>query len=355
MAINEHLKFSWGHIIAFVAIILIGYFSFLGLTYLTDGNFAVVGISVAVILILLLFIFIGAQTLKATESHFKKKINFERALVFIAPFALIALIYPACHFWTVFDSRKEIETNFIDAVQGPKAMFAEYETYCGERINSYTSLINNERRTSDGHKANEILSLKLQLIDENFENLKNDVLSWVDNKAGKATVWNAFLIGNINSINNAIVEWNQSLVEFSEHKLPKEGSTVLSFDSDASSLNKITTRLDEIRGIYGGKTSVTFLSIIMIVLSYLFLMLPYVIQRRNTKSTYHLFYNENIGNGMISERGTKSKHKVKTNKKSAPDDIIIEMDDDYLDTNTSEKSEPSIKEEDDDEYGAFTM
>lgn len=354
MAINEHLRFSWGHIIAFVAIILIGYFSFLGLTYLTDGNFMVVGISVAVILILLLAFFIGAQALKATESHFKKKIKFERALVFIAPFALIALIYPACHFWTVFDSRRVIETNFINAVQGPKAMFAEYEAYCEERINSYTSLINNERRTSNGHKANEILSLKLQLIDENYNNLKDDVLSWVDNKAGKATVWNAFLIGNINSINNAIVEWNQSLVEFSEHNLPKEGATVLSFDSDSSSLNKITTRLDEIRNIYGGKTSVTFISIIMMVLSYLFLMLPYVIQRRNTKSTYHLFYNENVGNGMMSERGAKSKHKVNHDKKNVHDDVMIDMNDEYLDTDPSEKSESSI-DEDDDEYGAFTM
>ena len=36
---NERLQFSWGHIIAFVALIAVSYISFMGITYLTAGNF----------------------------------------------------------------------------------------------------------------------------------------------------------------------------------------------------------------------------------------------------------------------------------------------------------------------------
>ena len=36
---NEQLKFSWGHIIAFLALIIISYISFVGVTYMTDGDF----------------------------------------------------------------------------------------------------------------------------------------------------------------------------------------------------------------------------------------------------------------------------------------------------------------------------
>ena len=54
MAINETLKFSWGHIVAFLAIIFISYMSFMGLTYLTDGDFLIAGVGVAIIDILLL-------------------------------------------------------------------------------------------------------------------------------------------------------------------------------------------------------------------------------------------------------------------------------------------------------------
>ena len=33
---NEFLKFSWSHIFTFLAVILLGYFSFLGASYWTD-------------------------------------------------------------------------------------------------------------------------------------------------------------------------------------------------------------------------------------------------------------------------------------------------------------------------------
>jgi len=58
MAINETLKFSWGHIIAFLAMIFISYVSFMGLTYWTDGDFFIAGIGVAIIDILLLVFFL---------------------------------------------------------------------------------------------------------------------------------------------------------------------------------------------------------------------------------------------------------------------------------------------------------
>ena len=74
MAINEKLKFSWGHIIAFVAMIVISYFSFIGLTYLTDGNFIFTGIGVAIIDVVIALTFIGAQIAKGTDHKFRKTI-----------------------------------------------------------------------------------------------------------------------------------------------------------------------------------------------------------------------------------------------------------------------------------------
>ena len=36
---DEQLKFSWGHIIAFLALIFISYITFVGEVYKTDGDF----------------------------------------------------------------------------------------------------------------------------------------------------------------------------------------------------------------------------------------------------------------------------------------------------------------------------
>lgn len=73
MAINEILKFSWGHIIAFLAMIFISYVSFMGLTYLTDGNFMIAGIGVVIIDVLLLVFFIGLQVIKSVQRSLQRE------------------------------------------------------------------------------------------------------------------------------------------------------------------------------------------------------------------------------------------------------------------------------------------
>ena len=58
---NEQLKFSWGHIIAFLALIVLSYITFVGVTYKTDGNFMKASIAMIVIDIVLL-VFMGWRT-----------------------------------------------------------------------------------------------------------------------------------------------------------------------------------------------------------------------------------------------------------------------------------------------------
>ncbi len=61
---NETLKFSWGHIIAFVALIFISYVTYMGDFYSNGGDFSVAAIRVFIIDIALLTTFIGSQILK---------------------------------------------------------------------------------------------------------------------------------------------------------------------------------------------------------------------------------------------------------------------------------------------------
>ena len=103
MAINETLKFSWGHIIAFIALIFISYVSFMGITYLTDGDFLYAGLGVLIINLVLIIFFIIPQILKGTDEKFSRKIIFERILFFSAPVFFIAVMVPYAHFWTVFE------------------------------------------------------------------------------------------------------------------------------------------------------------------------------------------------------------------------------------------------------------
>lgn len=364
MDINEKLTFSWGHIIAFVAMVVISYFSFLGLTYLTEGNFIFAGIGVAIIDVVIALIFIGAQVAKSTDHKFKQTILLERILVAVAPFVLIVMMYPACHFWTVFRHRAQIEEKFHSSVETSKAMFSEYETYAQERCNEYSERVNSSRNTRV-NKGNRILALSLQLKDDNFTMLRDEAIAWVE-KAKDATVWNVFMIANIKTIKYAIISWHEQLVGFSKKRMSDEPTDVAYFDSDSATLNKIIANFDGIKNEYSIKGAPTTYAIIMILFCYLFLMFPYVIQQRNTKSYYHLFDNE--GNKSGSEMYLEDKpSKKNANIEDDEDSFTIEekpaeekqemkraSTDDFLDPTKIEQEKPAKIIEDDD-FDSFTM
>lgn len=311
MAINSKLKFSWGHIIALVALIAISYFSFLGLTYLSNerfisalsskinswipsttyGDFIIPLVGVVVIDLILALVFFGAQSMKATDVKFHKRIVAERLCIAVSPIVLVVAMYPTCHFWTVFEHRARIEDQFHSTVTSFNKMFNDYESYTNTRCERYDQLVMKGKGTYV-NKRDRVLALSLQLKDENYSSLKNEAIAWIE-KAEGATVWNVFMIANMRTITSAIVEWHKQLVGFSTKRMSDEPANVSDFDSDSASLNLIMSNLNGIKEVYGIKETMNIKDVIMLLFSYLFLLVPYIIQQRNTKSTYHLLYNEN--------------------------------------------------------------
>lgn len=326
MAINETLKFSWGHIIAFVALIFISYFSFMGITYLLDGNFLYAGIGVMIIDLILILFFILPQILKGTDEKFRKKIVFERILFFTAPIFFIITMIPYAHFWTVFENRTEVESTFSESIKTTKGMFESYEVYANNRIQEYEKKLKKSKNETI-HRSNEIEALRLQLIADNYEALKKSAIKWIDN-ASNATVWNVFMIGNINKIEEAIDNWNKSLNKFSSKIMTDEPEDVETFSSLDPSVITAKNNLNSLRSVYTTKEPPTIIAIACALLLYFLLSIPYIIQKRNTKSTYRLISSE------------IQKHK-KTKKSSSSE---------YESFNISNKE--SSNEGD---YGSFTM
>ena len=82
---NQTLKFSWGHIIAFIALIFISYVMYMGDFYRSGGNFTSAAIKVGIIDLCLLATFIGAQIIKGTDEKFNRSIIIERLLICLCP------------------------------------------------------------------------------------------------------------------------------------------------------------------------------------------------------------------------------------------------------------------------------
>lgn len=359
---NEQLKFSWGHIVAFVALIFIGYTTFVGVTYLTNGDFLKASIAMAIVCLVLLLIFIGAQVAKSTTRKFKKIIWIERILVFASPIIFLLCIYPYCHFWTVHSQDTEIVDNFTSAINSSKQMFEDYEQYANTRVDNYDKMLsrviadkenNSATFTKCGfvggntrmQKANMVQTLKLQLLSVNYDSLKVEATKWIDSSSKGASTWNVFLLGNTRAIRSAIHSWNEQLQAFSRNKLTNEeisGNVVKQFDG--GSFEKVDQGFNNLTSLFTQKAFPNIVAIITAVILFFALLFPYILQDRHTKSLYRLIgmkgdeSQTNMPDINISSPKTTTK---KSKKKDAQSDSIT------IDNNQSGNN--------DDEFSSFNF
>lgn len=319
---NKQLKFSWGHIIAFLSLIFVGYVSFMGITYLTNGNFTKAKWGTAFIIIFLLLIFIGGQILKSTTKKFKSRIWLERFLILGSPIFFILLMIPYIHFWTIYNNEKAIVNVFTTAVNDSKKLFTDYEDYSNKRITDYNNMLNDIIRNKEFYhtkylecdfngkydaiqKNNKVEALKIQMRSENYDSLKHLATTWIDKVSG-ASVWNVFILGNIKQTKNSVQNWHKTLVDFSEHKLIAEDKSVDVFDINSDTIKTVEDELDELNRLYTKQNKPSTLSLITVLICYFMMLFPYILQDRHTKSTYRLFGRKKEYNDDINKRSKEN-------------------------------------------------
>ena len=361
---NEQLRFSWGHIIAFMALIIISYITFAGTSYMTDGDFTKASVAMAAIDVALFVFFIGAQLMKATTKRFSRRIWVERVFVFGSPIVFFLCMIPYYHFGTVQSHDDEIVGHFTGAISASKQMFSDYDAYSKKRISNYEhmldSVINNQsiqpgEFTSCGftkgreqiQKDNMVRALQLQLISANYDSLKNVATKWLESSSKGASTWNVFLLGNTKEIKKAIHEWSDQLAEFSKHKMTNEEfngyNQVKNFSEVSKSLSSVDSCLD---GLTKKFTNAAFPPVGYILGSfvlYFALLFPYILQERYTKSLFRLL---GIRSSSI------------TNEPSKP---IIEGEESVVESyeedggSITTKSKADEADDDDDDYKSFTI
>ncbi len=308
---NKTLKFSWGHIIAFVAMIFISYVAYMGDFYQNGGDFEKAAIKVLIIDTLLLCTFIGAQIYKGTNEKFNRSIIIERILICLCPIAFCWTMLPYNHFWTVMGQHEKIEENFNQAINKSKQLFTDYNTYANNRIERYdkflTFVIHNKNNDPETYinsgftgiddqmqKQDYVRTLQLQLLSQNTEILEYWANKWIDNANQGASVWNAFLVGNIKEISTAITNWNNTLNKYSMPVLSNEAGNqeeIASFGENNSAISAAIQGLTDLSKIYTTKKGINFHTIWTSVILFIMLLFPYLLQSRNTKANgiYHLW------------------------------------------------------------------
>lgn len=333
---NQRLKFTWANIITLLAIIIAAYFSFVGFSYLSAGNFVFAGIGAAVCVVVLAVVFITAQQLKASGKKMSRKIVWERILIFGSPLVVILTMIPMVHFWTVHAERENAVNLFTETINNSRQIFDDYDEYTEKRLQNYSKTLNKVIRNAyqkeedfvkagfsrdllteklsptiknriRQQKANMMETLRLQLQSPNVNNLKKSALKWIDDANTGASVWNVFLIGNLDEISDAINGWESQLRDFTDKKMSGEElyHYVEPFSSHAAATADYN--IDSLRSLFKDAHFPTIMAIIFGIILYLMLLFPYLIQDRHTKSTLRLFGNEKQAGGPVfGETATKA-------------------------------------------------
>lgn len=364
---NEKLKFSWGHIIAFVALIFICYVSFVGLTYLSDGNFAYAIVGIILIAALLLIVFVGGQQLKGTEHRFSKRIIWERILIIGSPLYFTAIMLPFLHAYTVYNHNDQIVSNFTDAIKESKQLFVNYEDYANKRVEALETSLQRVVNTKDiapkrykncgfdgsGDKMqiqNRVKALRLQLLDSiNYYQFRDKASKWIDDADQSTSTWNVFLLGNIKEIKKSMIEWQNTFVNWSKKEMQAEKNSgdrdVFEFDSNGANIDAVTSRLDKLSNLYTKRDKPTLLGLLFFVLCYFLMLVPYFLQDRFSKNQYRLFKNPPDTPDLLDQERQTNSRLMKKNKKSSTNIQttvpIIGSDDDF---DTEDDDNDDIKE-----------
>lgn len=295
---NEKLKFSWGHIIAFLALVIVSYVSFVGYTYLTDGNFTFALVGMIVTDVVFLAVFIGAQLMKSSGQKIRKKLVWERILIFGSPLVFAAFMTGFAHFWTIKTQDEELVGAFKNSINNSRQLFSDYETYSHQRIADYSDMLDKiirnkakdpksfkEAGFTDGleaiQKQNMIDILQLQLMSDNYTKLKTSAEQWIDKASEGASTWNVFIIGNTYEIKDALTNWEEELQGFASQKMKNEemASQVSSFESMGAMTAK--EGLDRMTASFKELEYPNWQAVVFGVLLYLLLLFPYFIQQRH--------------------------------------------------------------------------
>ncbi len=307
---NEKLQFSWGHIIAFLALIAVSYISFVGFTYLTNGNFTFALVGMGITDIVFILFFIGAQQMKASGVKMKSKIIWERIFIFGSPIVFIAGMISMSHFWTVKSQNDEIVSTFTTSINEARQLFSDYENYSNARIENYEKGLNriiankeSDKRTfieagfednkANIQKDNMVETLRLQLLSQNYDSLQNVAIKWIDKAGHGASTWNVFLLGNTREIKEALGNWENQLKSFSAKEMSNESitGTVDRFQSNGA--KNAIAGIDSLTSSFTNQEFPTLGAIIYGLIVYFMLLFPYFLQDRHTKNIYRLTGSEN--------------------------------------------------------------
>lgn len=283
-------RFNFAAVFSIMVLLVYAFIAFMGLIYWKNGELTIPLLltlgGVAVVLLCLYVMCIG----KESRWRIGRVGEIVFGIIILATFVLAA--FPFTNFMKVIGNQDDIKGRIDTLFTSAKNLDSAYDNYANERISKYESSLKiissgknirpSEYRevlagavgNSDDEKiANLSKSLKRQLLPENMDTIRAERIKWLES-ANKMSVWNMLLPSNINKIANEVDNFVTNYADVSKNI--RKGEKVQPFAYD-----NLNNNLGELQQIYTKFSKPSALSLIVSLVAFLIMLLPYIVAQRS--------------------------------------------------------------------------
>lgn len=289
----EKAKFSFAWVIAVIALIAFSYISFMGLVYwqlFSVGVCALFTVILDALIILCVIIMCKAKRSRWLRIGLLGQIMFG----IVALVLLLAASVMFAHFTRIISKQDEIQSTYAAAIEDAHTLDESYNHYIKERCAAYSAELSSLNPASAeyltlfsnsltlGFSQDDIISKCVSNLEkllggsQENENLMGKRDQWL--KTGTASVWNLSLPANIRDFSTSVNQWIDNYTGLSMKSYTGETNVVPfednSFNKKMNALNAICTTIER----------PSLLAIILAIVCYFLILLPWIITPKNMAS-----------------------------------------------------------------------
>jgi hypothetical protein len=292
---------------AVLAALVFSYYFYLGKSFILCANNAEAMLLSLGVFLLISVLAIALKRIKGIKGHFRLAINLERILL-LATLAFIVFVFTTfSHYFYVKDQRQIISSVFINNVQQARAVYTDYDAAVQNRLDIYESaltlaikyyetginldpFLNTYRFNPVGvdnsqQKLNKIQVMRNKLYPANINQFKEQDSLWMNEAEKVAKDWTPLLLlDKVQSIEARMNNRAAQLENVYEYRAQGEEIANPNIKDPIRDINfKSLTARFQTQG------TPTILAVVFGCILILFMLIPYLIQERNSKNEYSLF------------------------------------------------------------------
>lgn len=281
--------FNWGTVFSVIVLLVYAYISFLGLVYWRKGDILLPLLLAVVFIVFVLACLTGLRKSKASR-YTGRKVKGQAVFGFLILISFIVAAIPFSTFTHVLERKKQINESIMSVYQAAQSLDESYVQYANTRIANYQErleMVSNGKRsnpsayrecmegaygnTDDEKIANLSKSLKMTLLPDSTTAMQEKRSNWLQS-VKDMTVLNVMLPANIQKINDQVQHWTDNYKTLSSKIYQGE-------EAEAFTYPKFSNSLEDLTGFYTKLGTPTPLSIILAVVAWLIMLLPYFMTR----------------------------------------------------------------------------